>query len=96
MGQVAREPSRVRHGVRVGTLGKTGRNAGWTLTLHRSVIPLGDHEGHVSGAANVSFHRAFVGDNPLAPNSQDFGYSLGVLHHVPDTIGAFRACVAML
>jgi len=50
----------------------------------------------LSTAANVSFHRASVDDSPLPPNSQDFGYSLGVLHHVPDTAGAIRACVAML
>lgn len=47
-------------------------------------------------SANVSFHLASVDDSPLPPNSQDFGYSLGVLHHVPDTAGAIRACVAML
>jgi len=47
-------------------------------------------------ASNVSFHRASVDEPTLPPNSQDFGYSLGVLHHVPDTAGAIRACVAML
>ncbi len=47
-------------------------------------------------ASNVSFHRASVDESPLPPNSQDFGYSLGVLHHVPDTAGAIKACVAML
>lgn len=46
--------------------------------------------------ANVSFHSASVDDVPLPANSQDFGYSLGVLHHVPDTLAAMRACVAML
>lgn len=50
----------------------------------------------LSSAANVSFHPASVDDNPLPPNSQDFGYSLGVLHHVPDTAAAIRVCVAML
>lgn len=50
----------------------------------------------LSTEANVSFHRASVDDSPLPPNSQDFGYSLGVLHHVPDTAGAIRACVAMI
>ena len=50
----------------------------------------------LSKVANVSFHRASVDDNPLPQNSQDFGYSLGVLHHVPDTATALRACVAML
>jgi hypothetical protein len=32
----------------------------------------------------------------LATNSQDFGYSLGVLHHIPDTRAAMRACVRLL
>ena len=50
----------------------------------------------LSTSANVSFHLASVDDSPLPPNSQDFGYSLGVLHHVPDTAGAIRSCVAML
>ncbi len=47
-------------------------------------------------AKNVSFHRAPVDEYPLPPDSQDFGYSLDVLHHVPDTAGAIKACVAML
>ena len=50
----------------------------------------------LSGVANVSFHRASVDDAPLLPDSQDFGYSLGVLHHIPDTTAAIRSCVAML
>ncbi|MHB1934962.1 MAG: class I SAM-dependent methyltransferase [Acidobacteriaceae bacterium] len=50
----------------------------------------------LSQRANVTFHQASVEDNPLPPNSQDFGYSLGVLHHVPDTAGGIRACVGML
>ena len=32
----------------------------------------------------------------LPPNSQDFGYSLGVLHHVPDTTAAIRSCADLL
>jgi SAM-dependent methyltransferase len=46
--------------------------------------------------ANVEFHLASVDAMPLEDNSQDFGYSLGVLHHVPDTCGAIRACVRKL
>ena len=45
---------------------------------------------------NISFHNASVDDCPLPPNSQDFGYSLGVLHHVPDTASAVSSCVSML
>lgn len=51
---------------------------------------------HLVGHANVHFHRASVEHSGLAPGSQDFGYSLGVLHHVPDTAAAIRSCVALL
>jgi len=45
---------------------------------------------------NVAFHHAGVDDIPLADDSQDFGYSLGVLHHIPDTESALRDCVNKL
>lgn len=45
---------------------------------------------------NCEFHKASVEAIPLDDNSQDFGYSLGVLHHVPDTEEGLRACVAKL
>jgi ubiquinone/menaquinone biosynthesis C-methylase UbiE len=50
----------------------------------------------LSSANNISFHSASVDERSLPPNSQDFGYSLGVLHHVPDTTGALKECVRML
>lgn len=50
----------------------------------------------VSAHRNVSYHNASVDDMPLPRNSQDFGYSLGVLHHIPDTAAAMRSCVSML
>ena len=46
--------------------------------------------------SNVSFCEASVGALPFPDGSMDFGYSLGVLHHVPDTQGALSACVAKL
>jgi len=46
--------------------------------------------------SNVEFHHASVADSDLQPNSQDFGYSLGVLHHVPDCADAIRSCVDLL
>lgn len=57
--------------------------------LDTARIALADQE-------NVSFHDASVDQAPLAAASQDFGYSLGVLHHVPDTADAIRSCVEML
>ena len=46
--------------------------------------------------ANVRFHHAAADTIPLADGSQDFGYSLGVLHHVPDTAKALADCVRKL
>ena len=46
--------------------------------------------------SNCVFHHASVDAMPLANQSADFGYSLGVLHHVPDTEAGIRACVAKL
>lgn len=45
---------------------------------------------------NVECHRAGIDDIVLPLASQDFGYSLGVLHHVPDTRAAIRSCVYLL
>jgi len=45
---------------------------------------------------NIIFHQASVDSGCLPPESQDFGYSLGVLHHVPDTLAAIKSCVEML
>jgi SAM-dependent methyltransferase len=48
------------------------------------------------GQPNCEFHHAGVDRIPLPDASMDFGYSLGVLHHVPDTAAGIRACVAKL
>jgi len=50
----------------------------------------------LSHLGNVEFVNAGVDEEPLPANSQDFGYSLGVLHHIPDTSAALRDCVRML
>ena len=50
----------------------------------------------LSKLPNIIFLNASVSDTPLPPNSQDFGYSIGVLHHVPDTLLALRDCIRML
>ena len=47
-------------------------------------------------ADNCEFHRATVEQIPLENGSQDFGYSLGVLHHIPDTQAGLQACVDKL
>ena len=45
---------------------------------------------------NVVFHQQSVATIPLADGTMDFGYSLGVLHHIPDTAAAMRNCVNKL
>jgi len=45
---------------------------------------------------NCVFHHASVDTMPLDDGSMDFGYALGVLHHVPDPAAALRSCVRKL
>ena len=51
---------------------------------------------NLAAADNCEFHRADVDSIPLEDSSCDFGYSLGVLHHIPDTAAGLRKCVAKL
>lgn len=45
---------------------------------------------------NCRFHCAPISDMPFADGSMDFGYSLGVLHHLPDPAEGLKSCVAKL
>lgn len=45
---------------------------------------------------NCEFFKAGVDNMPIDDNSMDFGYSLGVLHHVPNTQTAIIDCVKKL
>ena len=51
---------------------------------------------NLAGSYNCEFHSATVDSMPLADGSMDFGYSLGVLHHIPDTQAALDACIRKL
>jgi ubiquinone/menaquinone biosynthesis C-methylase UbiE len=57
------------------------------LTVARSTL---------ADTTNVTFIHATANDSPLPADSQDFGYSLGVLHHIPETQNALSACVDLL
>jgi len=46
--------------------------------------------------ANVGYHHASVGALPFSESSLDFAYSLGVLHHVPDTRVAIKDIASKL
>lgn len=51
---------------------------------------------NLADADNCEFHRADVDNIPIRDGSADFGYSLGVLHHIPDTTAGLQACVSKL
>jgi len=51
---------------------------------------------NLSQFGNCIFHQCVVSDMPLSDGSTDFGYSLGVLHHIPDTQKGLTDCVAKL
>jgi SAM-dependent methyltransferase len=57
---------------------------------------LGVARKNLASQTNCEFHRASVAEIPLDNDSCDFGYSIGVLHHVPDTPAGLRACVEKL
>ena len=45
---------------------------------------------------NCGFLEASFESLPLEANSMDWGYSLGVLHHIPDTAAGIKSCVSKL
>jgi ubiquinone/menaquinone biosynthesis C-methylase UbiE len=51
---------------------------------------------NLAGQPNCSFHVASVDEIPLEDGSMDFGCSIGVLHHVPDTRAALESAVRKL
>jgi ubiquinone/menaquinone biosynthesis C-methylase UbiE len=64
--------------------------------IDASAQALGVARRSLEDLPNCKFHHASVDAIPLPDSSMDFGYSLGVLHHVPDTAAGIRACVAKL
>ena len=57
---------------------------------------LGVARRNLASFTNVAFHNTSVAALPGEDNSLDFVYSLGVLHHVPDTAAGIQACVNKL
>ena len=46
--------------------------------------------------SNIIFYNKGVNENILEHNSQDFGYCLGVLHHITDTQKGIKSCYNLL
>ena len=51
---------------------------------------------NLTNFTNITYHNASVDNVTLPDSSQDFGYSLGVLHHIPDTSAAIKSCARLL
>ena len=45
---------------------------------------------------NIEFYNKGVNEKILNPNSQDFGYCLGVLHHITETQKGIKSCFDIL
>jgi SAM-dependent methyltransferase len=69
---------------------------GWLHCVDASGRALAVAKRHLTDVPNCSFHEASVERIPFEPESMDFGYSLGVLDHVPDTEAGIRMCVSAL
>lgn len=46
---------------------------------------IGVARGNLAERTNVTFHNTSVEESPIADGSLDFAFSLGVLHHMPNT-----------
>lgn len=69
---------------------------GWLHCIDPASKALEVAKRRLGSASNVTLHESDVDHLPLADASQDFGYSLGVLHHIPDTQAAMTASVRKL
>jgi SAM-dependent methyltransferase len=61
-----------------------------------SPVALAVARQNLAGRPHCHFHLGSVDRLPFEDGSMDFGYSLGVLHHVPDTAAGIRDCVRKL
>jgi SAM-dependent methyltransferase len=72
------------------------REVGTLHLIDASADALTVAKRNLKGADNCHFHNASVEEIPLENDSCDFGYSLGVLHHIPNTQAGLQACIDKL
>lgn len=77
----------------------------WTKYIHDKVgaVAAVDPSDAIFSAAsvlenvpNAVLYKASIGNLPFEDNYFDFGFSLGVLHHIPDTSMAMKDCVSKI
>ncbi len=64
--------------------------------IEPSINALSIAKRNLKNYSNCIFKNEDVMINTIKDNSQDFGYSLGVLHHIPDTKLGLKECVKKL
>ncbi len=69
---------------------------GWLHCVDASEAALRVARSALTECSNVEFHHEDLSSMGLEDASCDFGYSLGVLHHIPNSEQALGACVEKL
>lgn len=69
---------------------------GRLVCVDASAAALAVARRNLAGHPNCELQQASIDDMPIDDASMDFGYSLGVLHHMPDTAAAIRSCAVKL
>lgn len=72
------------------------QRVGHLVLIDASPEALNVAKSNLGGVQNASFLNASVGALPIDNASLDFAYSLGVLHHVPDTAAAIATVASKL
>ncbi len=72
------------------------KRVGRLLCVDASEAALHVARRNLAGSANCTLALGTVDALPMANDSMDFGYAIGVLHHVPDTAAGLRCCVEKL
>ncbi len=66
------------------------------IDASRIALKVAENNIKNNNISNCEFHNTSVDQLPFDDNSLDFGYSLGVLHHIPDTLAGIKSCVQKL
>lgn len=71
-------------------------NVACLTCIDPSPLALEQAKANLKEFKNVVFECSSVSDSQIEDGSQDFGYSLGVLHHVPNTLEGIKSCAKKL
>lgn len=71
-------------------------NVGTLYCIDPAQAALNVAKDNLRNLKNCTFINAPADNTGLDDNSMDFGYSLGVLHHIPDTSKAIADCARLL